>query len=209
MTTSIANVGPVPAATFPSAASAARLLGERGPALAAAAAQVDGFQRRLDETERLLTMPRPERLAGCGRPLYEACWNQSTEIHKKLLMGICIGTLFAGAIGEAAVSLAGHPQLAGLIALGSLVGMFKGIPHAYAAIAKKWILPGQMDPLVLRGLERERDGLRQAVSQARAYKASLETEIDAKLHAPPPPAPTIQVEEAFVVIGGMKVPVRK
>lgn len=191
-------------------ARATRILYGTGKELQAATEQVDRFESRLQGTEQLLAVKREQRLAQCSPALYDACWDRATEAHKHV--GYCVATaaLCAGAAGGGYLMLAGYPQLSALVALGSLVATFKAVPQVYAGVIKKWVLPGQMDKLVTTALERERVQLQNALIQARKQKEQLAAGVEADLRAAATTSvPEVRVEEAFVTIGGVKVPVRK
>jgi len=188
--------------------SATRLLAERGPQLARLERDIDEYQHRLQDTEQLLTMPRKERLAHCGRPLFDACRDQVLANHAELSAVVALGAM---GIGATATVMAARvsPQLGLLVGIGALAAGLAGVPPLYMAGVKRWLVPKSMDPLVVDGLKRERVQLSSALVEAREREAALQKEIEATATARDASGPAVTVEPAFVVINGMKVPVRR
>ncbi|MGE0494595.1 MAG: hypothetical protein AB7S38_35625 [Vulcanimicrobiota bacterium] len=166
--------------------------------------QIDSWSGRLERNRRLLEAERGDRLAGCSSELYDACWKTTTEKHKPYFMAACLGTMFAGAAGGAWATLAGAPQLAGAIALGGLVGCFYATPRFYAGAVKKFVLPGQMDKLVVPALEQESARLTASVAAAKERRQSM---LDQALSGSQPPNLSLEVDEAYVIINGQSIEV--
>ncbi|MCA9794928.1 MAG: hypothetical protein KC910_24135, partial [Candidatus Eremiobacteraeota bacterium] len=135
--------------------------------------QIDSWSGRLERNRGLLEADRSRRLAGCSSELYDACWQTTTQKHKPFFMAACLGTLFAGAAGAAWTSLAGAPQLAGAIAVGGLVGCFYATPRLYAGAVKKFVIPGQMDKLVVPALEQESARLATSLAAAKERRQGM------------------------------------
>jgi ABC-type phosphate transport system auxiliary subunit len=180
------------------------------PALARAARQRIQLERRLADTSELLALARKDRLDRVSQPIREACWAQATRKHRRTGLGLSLGLIVAGSVGGTAALLSGMPGLGGLVALGSLVGAFHTLPRLYAGAIKKWLLPGEMDRLVVPRLQAEKARLQEALQRLDEEERTLvRARAEEALAARPQDGPCVEVEEAFVVIGGVRMPVRR
>lgn len=189
--------------------NATRLLAERGPELAELHRHIDEYEHRLQDDAQLLAMPREQRLQHCGRPLFEACQRQEMARHEELSYVVATGAM---GIGSTATVTAAQisPVLGLVVGIGALAAGLALVPRIYMAAVKHWFVPKSMDPLVIEGLERERKELTAALAQAKEREAVLQKEVEATAAASDAaPTSSIAVDPAFVVINGMKVPIRR
>lgn len=171
--------------------------------------KIDSLGTRLADTTDLVEASRSERLDQCSRQLYNACWNESTRAHKKIGFGVALATMFAGTAVGAYFSIKGMHGAAGIAALAGLVGCFHTVPRLYATGIKKFVLPAQMDKLVLPALKREQTQLEAALKTAQAQKSGMITSYVHSLgQAQKHDDNFLEVDEASVTIGDFTLDVR-
>lgn len=168
--------------------------------LKSAKGQLETFQRRLDDTNYWISSSRRHRAHHCNSQVRDVMWNKSTKLHSGIAAHLCI------------FSMAGLGAWAMFSGLNPIVGLAGGIglTYGYIMAMKHVVLPIQVDKAVLPALKQEKQSLESAVAtcqqNVQAAEAALVKGISSSLKADAAP---IQVDEAAVTVGGVRIKVRK
>lgn len=194
---------------------------QKHPEVATLSARVEGLEAEARQVDKLIALPREQRFEADHR-LYAECHGDALPSVKNQAMLVAVAGLAMGCAASVAVTMIpGAPQqLSGLIALASLVITFvpkvaaKVSPMAaYAAIAKKWILPPKIDKAMLAELSVRKQHVEAQLAQARQAKEAVSQRVLAELEKEAPPAPSpalgLAVEEEQVVVNGIAIPRRR
>lgn len=164
-----------------------------------AKASLDGFQRRLADTDHLLSLSAFKRVRACDHDIAHRMWNDKAKFHSSVAAHLAI---FAAAGLGAAAMLSGVQPILGLLAGG-------GLAYGYVMLQKHVIMPMQIDKMVRPALEQEQRELKAAVAHSeqrlQASKQALLKGVQESMRAPAP----IEVNEASVTVGGVRIKVRK
>ncbi|MCE7870419.1 hypothetical protein DYH09_08590 [bacterium CPR1] len=168
--------------------------------LKAARGQLETFQRRLDDTNYWISSSRRHRTHHCNSQVRDAMWNKSVKLHSGIAAHLCI------------FSMAGLGAWAMFSGMNPIVGLAGGVglTYGYIMAMKHVVLPMQIDKAVLPALKQEKQGLEAAVTASRqnvqAAEAALVQGISGSLKGNPT---VVQVDEAAVTLGGVRIKVRK
>lgn len=169
-----------------------------------AQSQLDLYESRFQDTERLLSMPFLKRTAQCNmNEMRSNLWNEKRSTHVQVATFMFAPTLLGGILAA--------PHLGLSIGGGVLIGA--GLWVGYLKLVRHAILPVQVDRVAMKALRTERDQLqaalgplKQSVDSARHDLETVRRDALARLG---PPSTQIAVEEASVTLGGVRVKVRK
>lgn len=167
----------------------------------AAKADLDGFQRRLDDTNHILSLSRRERIQNYNTQVGSAMWNEKAKFHSGVAAHLAI---FAAAGLGAAAMLTG--------VCNPIVGVAAGFGLAYGYVMgmKHIGLPFQIDKVVKPALEQEKRDLTSAIesckTRVQTAEANLLKGIQASLQGT---QSAVHVDEAAVTVGGVRIRVRR
>lgn len=194
---------------------------QKHPEVVEISANIDRYEADLRQVDKLVAMDREARFSAAG-PLYAECHGEAVETIKGHAMIVGIAGLALGAAASVAAQMIPGvpPQVSGLIALGTILMTF--VPAvatrvspmaAYAAAAKKWILPPKIDGLMLEDLARRKDMSETLLAGARVAKETVSRRVLDELEKATPVAPvagsSLEVEEEQVVVNGISIPRRR
>lgn len=161
---------------------------------------LDGFQARLGDTDRLLGLSTRRRVHACSNNIGQAMWSQKAKFHSGVAAHLCL------------FSMAGLGCWAMFSGMNPIVGLAGGVglTYGYIMAMKHVVLPIQCDRKIKPALQQEQKDLTAAVQQSRqrleTAEQSLLQGINASLRGTQAP---IQVSEAAVTVGGVRIKVRK
>ena len=167
----------------------------------AARTELDGFQRRLDDTSHILTLSRRERVQNYNTSVGRAMWDEKAKFHSGVAAHLAI---FAAAGLGAAAMLTGvcNPII------GVAAGF--GLAYGYVMVQKHVVFPYQIDKTVKPALEQEKRDLSAAVEACKTRLQSAEESLLKGVQASLQGTQSqIHVNEAAVTVGGVRIRVRK